>query len=177
MVQRNYEIWKVIKGFPNYQISNFGRVKSFQQSPKGKIRKTGDCGGRYLRIDLKNEAGKRKDFLVHLLVISYFGPPKPSPLHECNHKDGDRYNNWIINLEWMTHSENMKHGYDNGLFADKDWKGIKVNTNKLTEKDVIKIGRLYNKGKYNQTELAKKYGVSQANIGYIVNNKSWRYLL
>lgn len=113
------EKWKKISGW-HYKVSNFGRVKSLPKITRGgnnerrfpgrilKPAKNHSNKYGYLHVVLcKNN--KRKTFYIHLLVLRYFGPKKPSPRHEANHIDGDKTNNGIDNLEWVTHSENKIH--------------------------------------------------------------------
>lgn len=112
------EIWKDIKEFEGiYKVSNLGRIKSLVRG--------GTNGGiitfkerhRYLRARLwKN--GVVKTIGVHRLVAQAF-IPNPNKLVEINHIDGNKLNNVATNLEWVTHSENMIHAYNNGFRKTK----------------------------------------------------------
>ena len=61
--------------------------------------------------------GKKKRFTPHKLVAKYFMPPKPSPRHQINHIDGNKWNNHVSNLEWCTHQENIDHAVLHGLIC------------------------------------------------------------
>jgi hypothetical protein len=123
------EVWKDIVGYEGlYEVSSLGNVKSLPKTRRGragvKIRVT----GRILRPWKKNKYdfvglakdGVKTEFYVHRLVASSFLGEKHGL--EVNHKDGDRNNNSIENLEWVTHAQNIKHAYDNGL-CTAFWKG------------------------------------------------------
>lgn len=113
------EEWKIIEGFENYQISNTGKVKSLARSfdmPNGakyfqedKILSPGICRG-YVRASI---AGG-KAFQVHRLVADAF-IPNPDNKKQINHIDGNKLNNHVSNLEWVTCSENHLHAYKTGL--------------------------------------------------------------
>lgn len=100
------EVWKDIKEYEGlYQVSNFGRVKSL--SRKNDIIMRPSCG-EYKRVNLRKN-GKYKSFYVHRLVAQNFIPNlKNKP--QVNHKDENKYNNCVNNLEWCTHIENMNYG-------------------------------------------------------------------
>jgi DNA primase catalytic subunit len=119
------EIWKTIKEFENYQVSNLGNVKRLQSivkykngltcNHKEKILSfeninTNKNGKHYKRVTLsKNNIQKR--FTVHRLVAIHFLENKDNK--KCvNHIDGNPENNNVFNLEWATHSENEIHSYD-----------------------------------------------------------------
>jgi hypothetical protein len=115
------EIWVDVEGYEGlYQVSNLGRVRTVErvvERPTGnfkqkqfilKEQKNGD----YCVARLTKE-GKRKIYCVHQLVAKAF-IPNPENKPEVNHKDLDKSNNCVDNLEWATRSENMKHAYDNG---------------------------------------------------------------
>ena len=122
------EVWKDIPELKGkYQASNLGRIRSVdhyiksnfhnckQVKRKGKIIK--QFKGNYYSISI-NENGKIKRKLVHRLVASAFIlnlENKPC----INHKDGNKFNNNIENLEWCTVQENTKHAYDNKLQQNK----------------------------------------------------------
>lgn len=164
IVKRNYEIWKDIKGFPGYQISCFGRVRSGFKILRLKYKD-------YIQIGLY--LNKKQIFkTVNLLVLIHFGPPKPGPYHECNHKDGDKYNNWWTNLEWVTHKENIQHAIKLGL-RNNCCRG-KHHLSKLTENEVNEIREKYSTGKFSQRKLGRIYKVAGGTIHYIVNNINWR---
>lgn len=100
------EIWKVIKDYPDYMVSNLGRVKSLWFG-KEKILKGANIKG-YLKITLCKE-GKQKQYLIHRLVATAF-IPNPNNLPEINHIDEDKTNNRVENLEWCNRSYNVNYG-------------------------------------------------------------------
>lgn len=116
------EIWKDIEGYEGiYQVSNLGRVKSFDRVVKHYGDKTRIIKG---KIMLQFNTGKKRmykgvslsdksitKFLVHRLVaLNFLDNSKNLPI--VNHKDGNPSNNALSNLEWCTNSYNTQHGYD-----------------------------------------------------------------
>lgn len=102
------EQWLDIPGYEGlYQISNFGRVKSFYfKNPR--ILKPHKVKG-YSNVELyKNK--KKKQFYIHRLVMENFCPIENMNVLDVNHKDEDKSNNHISNLEWMTHKDNLNYG-------------------------------------------------------------------
>ena len=112
------EVWKEIKGYENiYFVSNKGRIKSFQKGKcnylKPKPSKTG-----YLIANLTKN-GKRKWFYIHRLVLSAFCPIDNAENMQVNHKDENKTNNSLLNLEWVTPKENCNYGKRNKKLSEK----------------------------------------------------------
>lgn len=106
------EIWKTVKGFEGfYEVSSLGRVKSLgngnSNNSKERILKPVKCNG-YLRVPLWKD-GKPKNFSVHRLVANAF-IPNPLNLPQVNHKDENKENNCVDNLEWCTQKYNVNYG-------------------------------------------------------------------
>ena len=172
------EIWKDIKGYEGlYQISNYGNLKSLpklifiNRYTKIKILSDRIDGNGYKHVLLyKNK--KSKSFKIHKLVTDHFIENKNNK-KEINHKDGNKLNNYFQNLEWCTHSENIKHSFRIGT---SDNKGENHPRNKLTDKIVINIKKLYKTGKYSHKKIALIYNVHRSTISYVLNKKIWGHV-
>ena len=125
----------------------------------------------YEYVHLCNGKGKTKLFRVHRLVAETF-IPNPNNLPEVNHKDGDKLNNNVKNLEWCTNLENMRHSVETGL---RNIKGENNPSAKLKVKDVINIRKEYipKSKEFGTVALARKYGVTNVMIGKIIRNECW----
>lgn len=106
------EEWKVIRDYPMYEVSSEGRIRSYYNGnhgrriiPKILSLKTDRIG--YTFIHLKNESG-RKPLRVHRLVAEAF-IPNPDNLPEVNHKDENKSNNSVYNLEWCKRLYNVRY--------------------------------------------------------------------
>ena len=109
------EQWKPVKGFENYEVSNMGNIKSlnYMHTKETKILRLCKDKDGYLRVNLYKN-GKRYAKLVHRLVAQTF-IPNPENKPQVNHIDGDKTNNTVDNLEWVTVKENQQHAYNAGL--------------------------------------------------------------
>lgn len=114
--------------------------------------------------------GKNKNLKVHRLVAELF-IPNPDNKPCVNHIDGDKQNNCVDNLEWCTHSENMKHAVKLGLCVNSSNTGESHNTSKHSDDEVKEIRKLYSTGNYTMRDLAKKFSTSSGYISDVVNNK------
>lgn len=168
------EIWKDIKGQEGrYLISNIGRVKTFVQackSNKDGILKNGVDTGGYFIIKLYTN-GKGTTTKIHRLVAETF-IENPNNLPQVNHKDGNKQNNNVDNLEWCTPLENAKHSWDIGL--SKKYFGEQTSQAKFTEKQILEIRNKFPNQRVK--DLAKEYGMSTTNVSDIVNRKIWTHI-
>jgi len=141
------EEWRPIASFSDYEISNYGRVRSQRRRRVDSRGRLGRYNGGhilrpertrlgYLRIRL-SDGERQTRILVHRLVAEAFIGPTPSPAHEVNHLDADKSNNKSENLAWCTRAENMKHARGYGL-----WRPGEVSRGKgyvLTAEDALTI--------------------------------------
>ena len=175
------EIWKDIEGYEGlYQVSNRGRVKSLERIV---MRKNGrpysvpelikerqiDHKG-YDRIGL-NKNGKKKRFFVHRLVLQAFNPSSDETL-EVNHIDGNKLNNNVENLEWVTSSENSIHAFKNNLHNHQGER----NTNaSITDSEAKEIKKLKGKG-LTQKEVGEMFGTTNYVVANIWNRRGWTHV-
>lgn len=110
------EVWKDIEGYEGlYQVSNLGRVKALKKewlahhtailTHEEQIIKPFPSHNGYLRVALSKNREYKK-YPVHRLVANAFIGMQPTPKHNINHKDFNRQNNCVDNLEWLTHKDN-----------------------------------------------------------------------
>ena len=160
------EIWSKIKDYPNYEISNIGKVKSINYN-KERILKLQNMNG-YNRVGLSVN-GVVTLFLVHRLVALAF----IDNIHNysfINHINGIKDDNRVENLEWCTSVENLNHALDNNLRIMPN--GEKHHKSKLTEVQVLEIRNSC----LSQKELTILYNVKQPLISAIINRKKWKHI-
>lgn len=106
------EIWKDVVGYEGlYQVSNMGRVKSIRFDKEKMLKTWYDKGYKYVELCVNRHRYKTG---VHRLVALAF-IPNPLNKPEVNHKDRNRSNNHVENLEWVTQSENVADAYKKGV--------------------------------------------------------------
>lgn len=116
------------------------------------------------------EVFKHEDKLIYrhrYLAIKYI----PNPENKCcvNHKDGDKSNNSLDNLEWVSSKENVLHAIENNM-----WDNSILQRRKLTAEQVEEIKTKYIPKKYSMEKLAKEYSVSYQAIRNLLTNKSYQ---
>jgi len=162
-----------------YDISNLGRARRAKPGKNtftGRILKPCFNTGKYLCVDFR-EKGRRKYYPLHCLVAAAFIGPRLDGL-EINHIDGNKTNNRVDNLEYITHRENLAHAIRLGLISGSfaGMIGAMSSCSKLTEDGVRQIRRLIKEGEFTQKEIGLMYGVCQVNISHIKLNKLWSHI-
>ena len=163
------EEWRDIEGYEGlYQISNWGRVKSLN------YKRTGEEGillpspnkHGYLRIDLCKKGEKPKHFSIHRLVAQAF-IPNPDNLPQVNHKDENKTNNYVYNLEWCDDKYNVNYGTRNERGAEKrkGKKHTEESKNKISESHYKKIKCVTTNEIFNSIiEASENYNINKSNI-------------
>ncbi len=184
------EIWKDINGYEGiYQVSNYGRVKSLDRfvngshnnlkPVKGKILKAEKTKWGYLQVSLCRAGLKHQRYKVHRLVADAF-IPNPQNLPQVNHKDEDKTNNRLDNLEWCDGFYNQRYG------TCSERKHIKLTNHPLKS---IKVEQLTKDGEHieyypSAKEAARQTGISQGNISCVCCGRhslaggyKWKYII
>lgn len=170
-----------IQGFEGiYQVGTDGTIRSLDRRMSNKDGKIQFFRGRVLRHSIHQDGyhcvnlqkhGKIKHMLVSRLVALAFIGSHVAQL-EVNHKNGDKSNNSLSNLEAVTAKENCRHRDETGL--RKPARGSSCGPSKLTETQVVEIVELL--GSVKLDELAMRYGVSPSNISCIARGKTWSHI-
>lgn len=116
-----HEEWRSVQGYEGiYEVSSFGRVRSYRRGKwgiGGKPKIVRSEYGLYYGVTLCKD-GRKTVRHIHRIVAETF-LPNPKNLNEVNHIDGNKHNNAAKNLEWCTHAENMQHAADNYMIKGR----------------------------------------------------------
>lgn len=159
------EAWKQFKN-TTYSVSSLGDVYSAYTE---KILKPFPNNNGYLTVDLFHNTVKERVAIHRMVAVAFIDNPENKEF--VNHIDGNKQNNCVSNLEWVTPSENSIHAVLTGLSA----KGEDKTLAKLTENDVLEIQAGFKAGT-KDFELAAKYGVSSGVISSIRLGKTWKHV-
>lgn len=169
-VSPDLEVFRPIPGFTGYEVSNWGRPRSFRNTQGGfdgspHVLKPIRFANGYRMIAVRNESGRRKMIGVHRLVLlTFVGEPLPGQV-AAHFPNPDRSNNRLDNLRWAFHWKNE---------LDKPLQGSRQK--RLTRDQILEIRDL-EKTELSQTQTAKCYGVDQAAISRIRRGKSWEHVV
>lgn len=165
------ESWIKVVGFNNYRISNFGRI--FNEKEKRELHPVPNKKRRgYFYISLQQD-GRRENMLLSRLVAKHF-LRNPNNLPQVNHINGNKSNNRIDNLEWITAKDNILHAITTGL-APRALRGNQLPMTKTNEKDVKHIRQLALDG-YLHKDIAKKFKLGVSTVTHIVNRTRWSWV-
>lgn len=167
------EIWKPIPGYPGYEASNLGQIRSWKTS-RGiahtpRILTCGIDTNGYRRCGVVNQHGITKTKRVHILVMLAFMGQRPEGKQVC-HNDGNCLNNDLENLRYDTSAANHQDAVKHGTILY----GEDHPLSKLSEQEILRIRNLYATGKITQAELGKRYGVTRPVIHYVITGKTWQ---
>ena len=167
------EEWRDVIGYEGlYQVSNYGRVKSFHNNGVRTLNPSfADYPGYYVVNLTKN--GKQQTQYVHILVAQAF-IPNPENKSYVNHIDGDKLNNCLENLEWTTPTENSRHAWRNGLIKSRT--GTKNLHSKLTPEQVryIRFNYKPHDENFSMVALARKFNVSKSTIYLVLARRTYK---
>lgn len=169
------EEWKDVYGYEGlYQVSNFGRIKSFVVSKIGRLRKGVPALG-YPQVQLKGTGSCETKKIHRLVAIAFI--PNPNNLPEVNHLKGDRGDCRAWRLEWSTPSDNIKHAYR--VLGKKNNLANQVGENHYNAKfkitDILKIRELHESGETVKS-IAEAYNERTGCISRIITRKRWAHI-
>lgn len=159
---------------PRYEVSNFGRLRSFQNNEKGEVIKGSVIQG-YKSLNIRLPKGKSFNRYVHKLVAETF-VPKPSPDHKfVIHLDFDKQSNHFENLKWVTKDEMVAHNRENPAVINKPIPKRTKNY-KLTETKVKMIKKMLQNENTRLKMIAKQFGITHTQLNRIRSGENWGYV-
>jgi len=188
------EEWKDILDLPDrvilsdrYQVSNFGNIRrksyikvgsngsgsfSFLTKPKDMSQRISHKGYKVISISRKHEGVEHNLHLqVHRLVAEAFiGEPQVG--QQVNHIDGNKLNNSVNNLEWVSACDNVRHSYKTGLASNANSRHPSA---LFTNEEVIKMRKLRERG-LSYKEISELFNAKYGTVLKIVNGKNYRTL-
>lgn len=156
------EQFTTIPAYPNYEVSELGNIR---RKDSDRNLSPVDNGKGYKSVPLYRDK-KKRICLIHRIVLSTFKPIEEKK--DVNHIDGDKSNNALSNLEWVTKSENTRHAHLTGLFASRS---------KLTIDDVKEIKKLVKEAeRLSYVAIGNQFGVKGSIISKIANGHLYGYV-
>lgn len=160
------ENWKTVKESPAYEISDMGRLRHTFKNEKTKLIKPSSNSTNKGKKDYQFYVIEGKKYYVHFLVLTTFVGTKPIG-YECDHINGDKHDNTLDNLRFISRSENRSH------------KGTQHPNSKLNDEKVRQLRALWllkNSLDLNLSKLADLFEVTPSAISSAINKKSWSHI-
>jgi hypothetical protein len=173
----NIEVWKDISGFPGYQVSDHGRVRSFRTSHGNisshwKILKPVKNSGGYIQHNLSVDGWSKSVKLHQIVLESFVGPCSPG--EQVRHLNGFKAHNHLPNLCWGTALENAQDRSDHGTHkppcGEKHYRSI------FNESHIQAIRYLFSIG-FRIATLARMYKAGHPHICHVVYRRSWKHVV
>ena len=170
------EIWKPLcienmATNEKYEISNYGRIKSYKVNKEDGIIIAGSCLKGYKILNIKLKSEKRTTKYIHKLVAECFIPKDDILQHYVIHLDFDKINNHVENLKWVTKETMFAHQKIN-----PNYKRGAINYSKLSETDVIRLKKKLKRGKNKLYKLAKEFGITHTQLNRIRSGENWGHV-
>ena len=172
------EIWKPVVGWEGwYEVSNKKRCRRLvgeHNTWPGRIQKGYIGHNGYLRFQLSTPLKGGRSIRAHIVVARAFLGPCP-PGKELHHKDHNKENASLDNLEYVTHAENIKYGIQAGRYPFPGLPGSSNPRAVFSDSDVYAIRKALENGAVG-ARLAEQYGVTPSAISVIKNRVRWKHL-
>jgi len=177
------EVWRTLYNNSDYRISSLGNIvrkrKTIKCNYKGKphtrVLKEKKIATHINKNKYRYTNIAGKTCTVHrLLAFAFIKNDDPKNKTNINHKDGDRSNNSLDNLEWVTYSENSQHAYNNELRTGT--LGENTKSAKLSTDDVLSIKWMLENKNMTQQEIADNFNITRSVISAIKRGVSWDYI-
>lgn len=170
-----FEEWRDIPGYEGiYQVSDQGRVRRIAKkigATKGYVFQSRINRHGYRILDLRKD-GVQTTHQVHRLVMLAFAGEPPTHKHQVNHMNGIRHDNRLVNLEYVTASENLLHSY---YVLGRPRSGDGRSRSVFTEQQVREIRTLHAQG-LGYKRLAKRFGASRSAVMGVCRYKTWKHI-
>lgn len=173
------EEWRSIDGFPSYEVSNLGRVRSLvfrnriccRPRKEPLVLRAAKTSTGYPGVGLCRD-GRRHTKHVHALVAAAFLGARPTGM-QVAHQDGSRDNNCVGNLAYTTPLENTRQKHQHGTVAVGERNGGGV---KLTAERVREMRQRHAAGGTSYAQLGREYGVAQCTAARVVQGQNWKHV-
>lgn len=159
------EVWIENNG---YKISNYGRIT---RKNSDKLQKMASNAYGYVCCNAIFDDGFKTGSMHRAVAYAFLKDTYKKGL-EVNHKDGNKQNNRVDNLEWVTEKENQQHE----SLELRQRSGENCYMTKLDENSILEIYNLVKEDKYSNKEIANMYNIDPSNVSRILKGETWRYL-
>ncbi|MFT5885820.1 MAG: hypothetical protein ACI9IP_002282 [Arcticibacterium sp.] len=163
-----------IENPPHYEVSSFGRLKSFQTSEDGKILRGSVIQG-YRSLNIRLPKGKSFNRYIHKLVAEFFVDKGDDSKIFVIHKDFDKLNNIYTNLAWNTKEEMLDHNRKNPNVINRP-RPVNSKNYKLNESKVLVIKKMLKSDKSRLKMIAKQFGITHTQLNRIRSGENWGHV-
>lgn len=159
--------WKALpEGFGPYEVSDHGDVRNYERNT---MKKPTMGGWGYYVVGLWRDGIGTNYFVHRLIALAFLG--EPDDKFDVNHIDGDKTNNRLSNLEYLSRADNMRHAHRNGLCV----RGSRAWNAKLNE-DLVRSIRARVEAGESQSAIAREVGINSATMHAMIKRKKWRHV-